>query len=392
MKWLFDSSGVLFENARLITPAGNERNGTLRIVGGRIDGVNVTAKRGDLRFDLAGAILLPGLINAHDHLELNTFPRRKYRPCYSNAREWALEMNARLDSDPEIATARTVPLPDRLFLGGLKNILSGATTVAHHNPVHPPLRARDFPVGVVRRYGWSHSLYLAPDFAEAYRRTARTAPYMIHLAEGTDDEAHRELEQLAAAGALGDNTVLVHGVGLTGEQRAGAVQRHAALVWCPASNFFLLDATAEVGEFSRAGRLAIGSDSRLTGERDLLDELHVAREANQIAPEAILRAVTRDGAEILRRDDIGRIRRGMRADLVILPDSFVSAADAIGTIRRGDLRAVIHDGVIRVGDPDFAPLMANPVRINLDGRDKILAGALAERLARCAVPEKGVLM
>jgi len=369
VSWFRNSPTLYFENARLADAVQGETRGALRIARGRIAGVNVPAQRNDTRFDLDNAIIIPAFINAHDHLELNNFPRWKNQPCYANAREWAMAANARLDSDAEIVAARRVPLADRLFIGGLKNLLCGATTVTHHNPLHAPLR-KNFLVRVIKRYGWSHSLYLSPDFAKAYRKTSRDAPYMIHLAEGTDNDAQNEFVQIENAGVLNDNTVLIHGVGLTQAQRARAIEKRAALVWCPSSNFFLLNETARVRDFSDAGLLAIGSDSRLTGERDLLDELRVARNTKQISQEALLRAMTTDAANILRLRDVGRIERGMRADLLILPKELAWAADALGDISRADLRAVILGGVLCVADSDFASLMPNAARARLDGREK----------------------
>lgn len=389
VKWLGGSPAIFFENARIIDPLNDETRGTLRIVGKRIDGINNAPQRDDIRFDLDGALVLPGLLNAHDHLELNNFPRLKGRERYSNAREWAMELNARLDTEPEIVTARAVPLADRLLIGGLKNLLAGVTTVAHHNPFHAPLR-KNYPVRVVAQYGWSHSIYLSPDFAQAYKRTPHDAPYMIHLAEGTDEDAKGELTQLDEAGALHDNTVLIHGVGLTEMQRAHAIAKHTALVWCPSSNFFLLGATASVTEFSYAHLLAIGSDSRLTGERDLLDELRAARETKQISGDALLRAVTCDAANILRVNDAGRIAQGTRADLMILPKSYASAAAAMGVVKRAELRAVFVQGQFRVGDSDFASFAPKAARVVVDEHEKLLDAALAKRLSANSIQEKGV--
>ena len=47
---------------------------SLRIVGSRIAAINECASGGDLVVDLHGDRLSPGLINAHDHLQLNTLP------------------------------------------------------------------------------------------------------------------------------------------------------------------------------------------------------------------------------------------------------------------------------------------------------------------------------
>ncbi len=389
--WFDSQAPIVLENARLFDPVEGETRGALRLARGRIAGINAGPKRGDVRLDLDGAWVLPGFINAHDHLELDTFPRLKFRDCYANARDWAHQVNARLESDPAITSARAVPLADRLFIGGLKNLLAGATTVAHHNPLHPPLR-RDFPVRVVARYGWSHSLYLSPDWRASYRRTPRSAPWMIHLAEGTDADAQRELAQLDAAGCLHDNTVLIHGVGLSENDRARLITQRAALVWCPSSNFFLLDATANVRVLADANRLALGSDSRLTGERDLLDELRVAHATGQVAQAALLRAVTSDAARILRLDRVGRLTAGMYADVVVLDGRWNTPLDALGQLRRADLRAVFVGGTPRVADPDLAQLFPNGVSCMLDGRRKLMARDFAMRLALCAISEPGLAL
>jgi cytosine/adenosine deaminase-related metal-dependent hydrolase len=212
---------------------------------------------------------------------------------------------------------------------------------------------------------------------------------MIHLAEGTDAEAQNELERLVAADALHSNTILIHGVGLTPSQSAAAISRGAGLVWCPSSNFFLLNASASVGDFSNARALAVGSDSRLTGERDLLDELHFAKDSNQISSDALLRAVTSDAAAMLRLRDVGRLAPGKRADLLILPRRYRSAADALGTISRAELRAVIRDGTLRIADPDFALVCPDATRALLDDRTKLISRDLANQYRQSSIQETG---
>ena len=62
-------------------------------------------------------------------------------------------------------------------------------------------------------------------------------------------------------------------------------------MWCPSSNQFLFETTADVRAFDDADRLALGSDSRLSGERDLLDEMKVAHATRQLSAEGVARTV-----------------------------------------------------------------------------------------------------
>ncbi|HEX2012238.1 MAG TPA: hypothetical protein VJN44_14985, partial [Roseateles sp.] len=111
----------------------------LRIAGDRIAALDASAGSGERCVDLRGDRLLPGLINAHDHLQLNALPRLKYRPRYTRVGEWIADIDPRLKSDPLLLANGRVPRAQRLAVGGLKNLLSGVTTVAHHDPLYAPL-------------------------------------------------------------------------------------------------------------------------------------------------------------------------------------------------------------------------------------------------------------
>jgi cytosine/adenosine deaminase-related metal-dependent hydrolase len=376
-----------FVNATIPGHAGS----TLRIEGDRIAGVGAAPKPGDAVIDLDGDQLLPGLINAHDHLELNNFARLKWRRRYANVRQWIEDYRPHLESDPQVTLPRSVPLGQRLLIGGLKNLLSGVTTVAHHNSLYRPLLADRFPVRVVRRYGWAHSLLLSGerDARASHRRTPAGAPWIIHLGEGIDAEAAAELSRLDALGCLQQNTVIVHGVGLSRSDHARIRAAGAGLIWCPTSNLFLFGKTAAVGESISNGRVALGSDSRLTGKRDLLDELIAARSILDLDEGTTRALVTINAARLLRLADRGDLRPGASADLLILP-----AGASLGRARRRDVRLVVIGGKAKYGAPayfkafDWSSQVVASVRV--DGRNKLITASLAARLRQSSIAEPGL--
>jgi cytosine/adenosine deaminase-related metal-dependent hydrolase len=363
----------------------------LRVEADRIAGIGTRPKRGDAVIDLNGDQLLPGLINAHDHLELNNFLRLKWRRRYTNVRQWIDDYRPHLEADPKVTYPKSVPLGERLLIGGLKNLLSGVTTVAHHNRFYRPLLAQGFPVRVVRRYGWAHSLQVSGERAvrTSYCRTPPGEPWIIHLGEGTDDEAAAELCRLDALGCLQGNTVIVHGVGLTASDYVRMQAAGAGLIWCPTSNLFLFGKTAAVGEVISSGRVALGSDSRLTGKRDLLDELIAARQIIDLDEQSMRALVTVNAARLLRLADRGRLKAGAAADLAIFP-----AGAGLGRARRRDVRLVVVGGRARYGDPGFLVAFnftrQSVASIRVDGRKKLLLASIAARVRRSSISEPGL--
>lgn len=367
---------------------------SLRVERGRIAAIDAPSFKGDLVVDLAGALVLPGLINAHDHLELDSFPRLKWRDRYANAREWIADFQPRFDADPALAVPRAAALGDRLLIGGLKNLLSGVTTVCHHNPLYPQLR-RAFPVRVVTRCRFSHSLLIDGEaVTREYRRTPKDWPWIIHAAEGTDAEAAAELDRLDRWGCLGPNTILVHGVGLDRDDRARLIERGGGLIWCPSSNHFTLGATADVRDLACAGKVALGSDSRLSGERDLLEEMKAALATKQVDARALYRMVTVDAASLLRLPRAGRLAPGFPADLVILPALQPDPFESLLATDRAAVQLVMIGGRALIGDEAMLPLFAATrvaaAKVRVDGRHKWMAAWIVARLRRSAIGETGL--
>jgi cytosine/adenosine deaminase-related metal-dependent hydrolase len=286
-------------------------------------------------------MILPGLINAHDHLEFNLFPRLGAGP-YPNATSWARDIYR--PGESPVSEQLRVPKPARLTWGGIKNLVAGATTVLHHNQYHPVFR-ENFPVKVVERYGWSHSLAFSRDVASDWAATPPGGPFFIHACEGTDGAAAGEISRLDAAGVLGPSTVIVHGVALDREGAALLQATGSSLVWCPTSNLFTLGQTLSRDVLCSEIPIALGTDSALTGFGDLIDEIAAAQ---RIVPaERVYAMVTSAAARILRlTSGEGMLRDGGAADLLIVRDEGRRPADALlgmqteGVVVNGRLKLV----------------------------------------------------
>lgn len=367
---------------------------SIRVAGGRIAALDCPPGSEDTAVDLDGDWVFPGLINAHDHLELNHFPRLKWRGRYGNVGEWIADFQPRFKTDPALVAGMSAPFEDRLLIGGIKNLLSGATTVCHHNPYHAAL-GRRFPVRVVTRYRYSHSLLIdGESVRHVHHQTPRGWPWIIHAAEGTDREAEQELDRLLELECITPNTVLVHAVGFRQDTRDSLCRADAAIVWCPSSNQYLLGTTADVSALAAAGRVALGTDSRLSGGRDILAEIRLAAGTKQVDARAILRMITVDAARILRLPDSGMLRCGAWADLVVIPRRRADPLDDLLETDRSGLRMVLLGGRAQIADADlvqaFTATRVRSVEVRLDGRHKRLSASLAERLKRAQVREPGL--
>jgi cytosine/adenosine deaminase-related metal-dependent hydrolase len=354
----------------------DERRLDLRLVGGLVREVGAPRSlAGSQVVDLEGRVLLPGLVNAHDHLDFSTFPFLG-RPPYASAYDWSADVNAGA-GDARAAAALAVPLADRLFLGGLRNLLAGVTAVAHHNPFHRSLSREDFPTFVLERYQFAHSPGLTPQLKRTYRSTDRRIPWMVHVAEGTDARCRAELQELSRERLLRHNAVLVHAIGVDAEDVAAIGAAAASVVWCPESNRALYGATADVRALRAAGvRVGLGSDSPVSGVRDALSNLAAASREEACERRELVEMATRGSAEAARLP-VGGLTAGARADLLAVP--------SVEALVAGDRRAVelvVRQGRAVYGTPGLAGrVLPAADTLAVDGQPRVLARGLGRRAA-----------
>jgi len=313
------------------------RNREVAVEHGRI----VEADGGfDLVLAFPEADVAPGLINAHDHLHRNHYGRLG-RPPYPNAYAWAADIQA---NDAERIAEGRAPLRRQALLeGAWKNLFCGVTTVVHHDAWEPdfddgfPLKVAPVPS--------ADSLGMAADL----RPLAESGPFCLHLAEGADDRAAGEVRELDGLGLLGPDLIAVHGVGMDEAAIGRFRSSGAALVWCPSSNLFLFGRTAPDSLLAEGLDVLLGSDSRLTGDGDLLDEIQCARALGMLDDGRLSEAV---GAAAARRFGLPEpsLDPGSEADLIIVRKPILEA-------RAEDIVLVLVGGRPRVADPALGPAL-----------------------------------
>lgn len=337
--------------------------------------------------DLKGHLVLPGLINSHDHLEFNLFPRLGRGP-YENAAAWADDIYRPLDEP--VRQHLQVPKSTRLLWGGIKNLVSGVTTVSHHNPYDAEVFDTAFPVRVVKRFGWAHSLRFCADVKERFRLTPPDAPFIVHAGEGTDSQAKDEVYSLDRAGILASSTVLVHGTAFQDQELELIQRRGASVVWCPSSNRFMLGATLSPAALDAGIPIALGTDSALTADGDLIDEAASAR--RHADPCRVYDMVTIDAARILRlKNGEGTLRDGGIADLVVIRDEGLRPADALSVLRpelvmvNGRIKLLSNEMANRLSAADLSGF--EPIEI--EDRGHFLIDCRVSEAFNCAVQHLG---
>jgi hypothetical protein len=268
-------------------------------------------------------------------------------PPYRNYIEWGDDIHRSFPA--VIAKQHAIPKSVRLWWGGIRNLLCGVTTVCHHDPLWPELQKEEFPVRVVKEYGWGHSLALGGDLRRVHDATPPYRPFIVHACEGVDQPAREELLGLERLGVLDDRTVLVHGLAMNREGSDLIRARGTSLIVCPTSNRFLYREVPDPFLLSRIEKLAIGSDSSLTAKGDLLDEVRFAIRTLGIQASAAYQMVTTSAAAILRLGDtLGSIKEFGLADLVAVRDTGRDPADRLDSLSMKDVELVMIGGRVHL--------------------------------------------
>ncbi|MFT6932715.1 MAG: guanine deaminase [Paracoccaceae bacterium] len=153
-----------------------------------------------------------------------------------------------------------------------------------------------------------------------------------HLSEQTDEvawvkslfpHARDYLDTYEQHGLLGPNAVFGHAIYLEPRERARLAEVDAALIHCPTSNTFIGSGLFDMG-LAQTCRVGLATDTGGGSSFGMLRTMAAAYEVGQLRGQALHAAqliwlATAGSAHALRIDDkVGRLAKGMEADLVVL--------------------------------------------------------------------------
>jgi cytosine/adenosine deaminase-related metal-dependent hydrolase len=329
---------MILNNVHLI----NGETVSIRLCEGKIAQVsaNPLIEKGDMQIVFLNALAFPGLINSHDHLDFNLFPKLGNR-TYKSYTEWGRFIHKTYADD--IAAELTIPVGLREKWGIYKNLLCGVTTVVNHGERRG---LTDELITVFENKQDLHSIAFEKQWKKRLNNPCKARqPVVMHVGEGTDTAAHDEIDELIRWNLMHRKLVGIHGVALTPAQ----ARAFKALVWCPQSNYFLLNATAPVNRLKKFTNILFGTDSTLTSDWDIWAHISLARGTNMLNDEELFNSLTSVAAEIWKLN-CGGIKEGLDADIVVTKTLGHQGFDAFFSTKPEDILLVIYQGNIRLFD------------------------------------------
>ena len=322
--------------------------------------------------DVGTSLVLPGLIDLHNHLAYNTLPLWTeptrttpflHHNSWPGARSYAASVTWP-------AYAFITAAPQELLAYVETKAIAGGTTSVQGSP--PKNRPRDgWLVRNVEDETWNtgrQNLVYASALtlksavlADRANRMRAGSSFIYHCAEGQRGSiVAGEFRDAAAAGCLQERFVAVHCNAVDPVVFERWTNR-GAVVWSPLSNLWLYGKTTDVPAALDAGvSVCLGSDWGPSGSKNVLGELKVARLAADhfgwtLSDAQLVQMVTSTPGDILARGwarQTGRLQPGAVADVAVL--GAAPRAEPFGAVVRAterDVELVVINGTPRYGKP-----------------------------------------
>lgn len=346
-------------------------NGTLLIVDGRIAAVGTRISLPNNAIVLhTDGVILPGLIDLHNHLTWNVFPRWKPVEEFGSRYDW--------QQKPVYRTVLDSPYR-RLVEAGfscemqryaeVKAIAHGATSVigSLRRTCNRGLARNldDDPTLGQILYNVFPFLTTETDMETIRNVLSSNGSLFIHLAEGSHTDAAAALEFiiLKARDLLRAGVSLIHGVALKENDFRDMANASVGLVWSLRSNLELYGNTIDLKAALKHGvMMAIAPDWSPTGSDGVLSELNYAAVWNAaldpplLDDRQLLEMATTNPAKLVHLDKrLGVLKEGYLADVLVLQSNSMNQSkyDAFWIATHAtpeDVMLVMIDGKAVYGD------------------------------------------
>ena len=333
---------------------------------------NEITNSGDIIITFENAIAFPGLINSHDHLEFNLFPALGNR-IYKNYIEWGHDIHKA--NKNQIEFVLKIPFELRYKWGIYKNLFSGVTTVLHHGNI---FKNSNEIIDVFTGGKIFHSVKLEKYWKLRINLPGHE-PVVMHIGEGTDNYSKDEIETLKKWNFFKKKIIGVHAIALQKEN----TKYFQAIVWCPVSNYFLFDETADICELKEGTKIIFGTDSAVSAAGNIWQHLRFARKLNMLDDKKLFDSITITPAEVWNLKSFGAIKKNYTADIVIAKNKFNKSWDSFYSINPEDIILILKGGKIILWDEEiknqlnFLSLEKKHFsKILLSGKMKYVAGNL----------------
>lgn len=332
-----------------------------------------------VRIIRTGGVIIPGLIDLHNHPNYNIFAPWEPPATFTNRYAWRNSaIYQELIRNPVDKLLGTVPNQTQLRYAEIRALVSGVTAIqgaSYQEAGKRETLIRTVDQEILGIHIGAAMIDLPSSdtvpAAEALKKilsdiaSGKIKAFYVHLAEGRqdDEETRGEFQRLCDFNALTPATVAIHGVGLSLDQLAALRDQGAKLVWSPQSNLRLYGETTRAADALDLGlKVGIGADWMPSGSHSLLAELRVARrvlagQGRRSKPREVIEMVTTTAARIAGLGEkLGALLPGRPADVVVLERLASDVYESVLLSDQQNVQAVVIGGDLAYVRQEWADL------------------------------------
>ena len=329
--------------------------------------------------------IYPGMLDLHNHLHYNQAPLWDMTPHLpeNNRNAWG-GYNNRYEWKNHPDYSEQVTKPKMLVHSGpywnmesqamkyieMKSLVGGATA-AQGGPSNPDDSYATILSRNIEDYNFGRDeihtkvTELTSDYVGNHIKTGNASgeldAWLIHIAEGVDEQSRAEFDILVQNNLLVGELVLIHGVALGQQEFTQMANVGATLVWSPLSNLLLYGQTADVAAAKAAGvHITLAPDWAPSGSKSPLHELKVAdlwddEMLGDIFTDYEMVEMVTSGAALATNwhNEVGTLEAGKAADLVVIDNIHTNPYRNLINAIDPDVRLTVVGGLAVYGDEDL---------------------------------------